>query len=243
MEDQVTTTQAAEQQEKTSRWEDYIDVFMSPVELFRRRAADRVAPPLITLMLLAMVFYYVMLPANSTIMRAALAENPEAAAAMDQWVNLFQIIGGITVPITYLVMIGFAAFVLWLVGRFAELRTDFSRTMLIATYAGFVLLLAQIAGSVAVLLHGEAGLDVMRHMSFGPMRFVGSEASPLVAALLRRLELFTLWQVVLWGIGIAVIYNTTRARAATVAIVSWLLITIPSALMAMLNLGQNARGG
>jgi hypothetical protein len=243
MSEEISTPATAEETEKASRWEDYIDVYISPVELFRRRAADSLTHPLVTLLLLAAAFYFILLPANSIIMRAAMAESPEAAAAMDQWVGIFQIIGGITVPITYLVMIGFAAFVLWLVGRFAELRTEFSRTMLIATYAGFVLLLSQIAGSVAVLLHGEAGLDVARHMSFGPARFIATEGtSPVLRAILRRFELFTLWQAVLWGIGIAVIYRTTRARAAVVAGASWLLITVPSIIMAILNIGQG-RGG
>jgi hypothetical protein len=244
MEPTDNTTPAAEDQETASRWEDYIDVYISPAELFRRRAADGLRHPLVTLLLLATVFYFVLLPANSMIMRASMAENPEAAAAMESWTRLIQVIGGITVPITYLVIIGFAAAVLWLVGRVAELRTDYSRTMLITTYAAFVLLLGQVAGSLAVMLHGEAGLDIARHMSFGPARFLaGDDTSRVSLALMRRFELFTLWQAALWAIGIAVIYRTSRVKAAVVAAVAWLLIGIPSVLMALLNIGQGPRGG
>jgi hypothetical protein len=229
---------------RVSRWEDCIDIFFSPTELYRRRAADRVAPPLLMLLGLAVLFYFIMLPANRTMMRASVVDNPDAVAMMDQFGTLFQIIGSVFVPITYLVVIGFAAALLWLVGRFADLRTDFSRTLLIATYAGFVYLLAQVAGGLAVMLHGEAGLDVVRHLSFGPLRFVGSaDMDPILTAVLRRFEIFTLWQAALWGIGIAVIHHTTRARGFAIAFVVWLLMTVPAVLMAALGLGQAGRGG
>lgn len=238
MSEHSMTTEASPAPERTARWEDYIDVFISPIELFRRRAHDRVAPPLITLLVLAALFYFLLLPANTIMMRATVAQNPEAAGAIEQWSRMLQLIGGITVPITYLVMIGSAAVVLWLAGRLAELRTDMSRTMLIATYAGFVLLLSQIAGAIAVILHGADGLDIARHMSFGPARFLTTaETNPVFTALWRRFELFTLWQAVLWGAGIAVIYRTTRAQAALVAALTWLLLAVPSVLVALLRVG------
>jgi hypothetical protein len=230
--------------EQASRWEDYIDVFFSPAELYQRRAADRIAPPLLTLLALALLFYFVLLPANLMVMRASVADNPQAVQALEQFGTLMQIIGSVAVPITYLVVLVIAAAVLWLVGRFADIRIDFSRAMLITTYAGFVYLLAQVVGGVAVMLHGEAGLDIVRHASFGPLRFAGDrDMNPVVMALLRRFELFTLWQAVLWAIGIAVIYRVSRARAFTVAAVTWLLLAIPTILMAVLGIGQAPRGG
>lgn len=238
---EAATRPEPEQPEAASRWEDYIDVFLSPAELFRRRAADRVAPPLLTLLGLALLFYFILLPANRMVMQASIADNPDALAAMERFGMLFQVIGSVFVPITYVVMIVVAAALLWLLGRFADVRIDFSRAMLIATYGGFIYLLAQIAGSVAVMLHGEAGLDLVRHISFGPLRFVGSsEMDPVVTALLRRFELFTLWQVAVWGIGVAVIYNVSRARGLAVAVGTWVLMTVPAVLMAVLGIGQGA---
>jgi hypothetical protein len=241
--EQVVTAEAAPT-ERTSRWEDYIDVFFSPAELFARRARDRVAPPLLTLLGLALVLYFVLLPANRILMRAAVAENPEAMQAIEQYGTIMQIIGSVAVPVTYLVILTFAAFMLWLVGRLGDIRTDFSRTMLIATYAGFVYLLAQVAGSVAVLLHGEAGLDLTRHVSFGPLRFLGSaDMNPALMAVLRRFELFTLWQAALWGIGLAVIYRVSRTRAFAVAFMTWALLTLPTVLWSLTPFAQARRGG
>jgi hypothetical protein len=225
-----------------SRWEDYIDVFFSPAELFARRAGDRVGPPLITLLVLGLLVYVAMLPANAMIMRAALADNPEQAAALERMGPVVQVFGGITVLISYLVMIAVAGFLLWAVGRLAEIRTEMSRTLLIATYASFVYLVSQVAASVAIMLHGEVGLDVLRHSSFGPLRFMSGEMNPVLMALVRRLDIFIIWQAVLWGVGLMVIYRASRAQAAITAAAAWILFAIPTIIAAALGFGPNTGG-
>lgn len=240
VEDQVALEPGATA-ERTARWEDYVDVFLSPVALFRRRASDKVGPPLITLILLGLFFYFIMLPANRMVMLATVGDDAQALEAMERMGTVFQVVGSIFVPISYVVTIVLAGFVLMLVGRLAELPTTFSRTLLIATYAAFVYLLAQVAGGVSVLLFGGDTLDIVRDVSFGPLRFLGDSAmSRITIALLQRFEIFTLWQAVLWGIGIAVVYRASRAQAATVAALSWLLLTIPALLLAASGIG---RGG
>jgi hypothetical protein len=228
---------------RVSRWEDYIDVFFSPAELFRRRATDRVAPPLITLLVLAVVVYILMSPANAIAMRAAIANNPDAAANMGQMGSIFLIVGGIFVPITFVVVIVASAFLLWAAARLVDVRAAFSRTMLIATYAAFVYLLSQLAGGVATLAHGEAGFDLLRDTSFGPLRFTGDELNPVIMALLRRLDIFAIWQAVLWGVGVAVIFRATRFQAAATAAAAWILFAIPNIIAAALGFGPGAAGG
>lgn len=227
----------------TSRWEDYVDVFFSPAELFERRAHDRLAPPLITLLLLAMAFYAIMLPATAAIMRAGMLENPEAAQAMSQFGTLFQVLGGIFVPVTYLVVIAFAATMLTFGGRMADVRVEFSRAMLIATYAAFVYLLAQIAGGVAVLVHGEAGLDVIRDTSFGVLRFVGdAQMDGALVAVLRRFEIFAIWQALLWAIGLRVIYRISFTRAGLIAAVTWIVFALPGLITGAFGPGGPGQG-
>jgi hypothetical protein len=229
--------------ERASRWEDYIDIFFSPAELYRRRAADRVGPPLITLLLLGTFFYFILLPANRLLMLATLPDDPQAAEAVARMGTVLQVVGGVFVPLTYVVVLVVVAALLWMVGRFAEIPTTFSRTMLIATYAGFVYLRAQVAGGVSVLLHGEVGLDVVRHTSFGPLRFVGhADMNPVALGLLRRFDIFNIWQAVLWAIGLAVIYRTTRAQAAITAAAAWLLFAIPGIVGAALSAMSSMRG-
>jgi hypothetical protein len=215
-------------------WEDCVDVFVAPAELFRRRAGDAVGPPLLMLLGLGVVFYLVLLPANSIAMHAAIADNPEAVRAVGEYGTLLQLIGALVVPVTYVGMVAFAALLLWLVSRLADTEPAFSRTMLIATYAAFVYLISQVAVGVALLLHGEVGLDVARHTSFGVLRFLGdSEAvNPVILALLRRFDVFAIWQAVLWGVGLAVVLRVGRLQATFTAAAVWLLFALPGIVMA-----------
>jgi hypothetical protein len=211
------------------------------VTLFRRRAHDRVLPPLLTLFALGLIFYVLLLPANGMVMRAG-APNEDALAAIERMGTFMAVAGGIMVPVLYTIVIASAAFLLWLGGRIADIPTDFGRMMLIATYAAFVYLLSQIFGGAVVLIHGEAGLDLVRDMSFGPLRFVGSEGmNPLLMAVLRRFDVFMIWQALLWAIGLRVLYHVSIARAGAVAAAAWLLFIVPTLIGSALNLG--ARGG
>lgn len=242
-EQQTMPVQAAPEPEKASRWEDYIDVFFSPAELFRRRARDGAGVPFVTLLILGIVFYFLLLPANTMIVRSTIP--PEAQAQLSEnMLNIMTYGGSIMIPIVYSIMILSAAALLWIGGRVADLRTEFSRTLLIATYAAFVLLLSQILGGVLVLIQGEAGLDIVRHLSFGPLRFIGSaDMDRMQMAILRRFDLFYIWQAVLWAVGLHIIYKAGWARAGAIAFVTWLLFAIPGIIGALLNFGAAPAGG
>jgi hypothetical protein len=229
--DPSTPPEAGEPAERASRWEDYVDIYFSPAELFRRRARDSVMQPLIALITLALLFYLILLPANAMLIRAA--AKPRSVELNARMMMVLQVMGALSVPLWYVVSIAFVAALLWLVSRFAEVGTDFSRTLLIATYGGFILLLAQLVSGVLVLLHGEAGLDPIRHLSLGVLRFTADDGiARALVPLLRRLDIFAIWQAVLWAVGLREIYRTTRLQAAVVAAVAWLLFAVPGLIMA-----------
>lgn len=219
--------------QKTSRWEDYIDVFFSPAELFRRRAADRVAPPLLTLLFLSIVVYFLLLPANRMIMQAGIAAaNPQVLEQMNGPAGtIMAIFGGITQPIMYFIFVVITAFLLWITGRFADVRIDFSRAMLIATYGSFIYLLSQILLLVLIMIQGEGSIDMVRSMSWGPLRFMGdADMNKALLAFLSRIDVFAFWQAIVWAIGVRVIYNVSTLRAGIIAAVVWLLQAVPALL-------------
>ena len=215
-----------------ARWEDCIDVFFAPRELFERRRHDKFGTPFIILLVLATAFYFILLPAQSMIIRAAMP--PEALAKMGKMAGMMSIFGGITTPIMYAIMIAITALILWLLGKFVDGETTFPEMMLVATYAGYVFLLGSIASLIAVMIHGEAGLTsatLMKHMSFGVMRFVDASTLPKpVVALLARIDIFKIWQAVIWMIGFQVVTGATRSKAAIVAAGTWFLFAIPAML-------------
>ena len=234
----IATTPEEAPGKPVSRWEDYIDVFFSPAELFRRRAHDKIAPPLLTLIGLGIAFYLLMLPANRIMVRASIP--PEAQAGMsDGMVNMMVYGGVVGVPIMYSLMVLIAGALLWLIGRITDIRTDFSRTVLIATYAAFVLLISQVLASVLILVSGPENFDTARSMSFGLLRFMGStEMNPVLRAVIGLFDIFVIWQAVLWAIGLSVLYRVSLGKAAVTAGIVWVLFAVPGIIMGLLGIGS-----
>ncbi|HSL69152.1 MAG TPA: hypothetical protein VK864_02875, partial [Longimicrobiales bacterium] len=83
----TTETAAPEAQPQTaSRWEDFVDVFVSPGELFRRRANAGFGLAFLVLCVVSLVLYYAFPDVNRAFaeaqIAAAAAKNPERAQAM-----------------------------------------------------------------------------------------------------------------------------------------------------------------
>lgn len=220
-------------------WEDPIDVVVSPFELFRRRRTARLLPPVLILLAASFLLYLLMLPATDAIMRASVADNPEAAAAIERFGLLFRIIGGIFVPIGILFGLAWTAFLLWGFGRLFDVRAGFERAFLVATYAGWILVLAQLlAGLLLLVLGGDIGDDLTGALSFGVLRFLDSaDMSPALVPLLGRLDVFSIWQAVIWAIGLTVLFGASRAQAAGTAAAAWVLAALPQVVMALLRPG------
>jgi hypothetical protein len=71
------------------------------------------------------------------------------------------------------------------------------------------------------------------------LRFTGDDGiARALVPLLRRLDIFAIWQAVLWAVGLRVIYHTTRLQAAIIAAVAWLLFAVPGLIMAAAGIGQ-----
>lgn len=217
--------------ETTARWEDYVDVFMSPAELFRRRARSSLTHPVVTLLVASMVLYFVMLPANSELFRQNVSPNPESQAFFERWGLALQIAGGLFAPITVLLAVAWAALVLWLAARVLDINAALRDTFLIATYAAFIYLLYQAAAGLVVMLK-TSPVDPVVDLSFGILRFTGGDAiSPILQPLVGRLDVFAIWQAAMWAIGLRVVAGASTGKALAAAGASWLLVAIPRMLM------------
>lgn len=232
-------TSAAESVDNPSSswWEDPIDVIFSPTELFERRRHAPIMPPLLMLLAASIVAYFIMMPVNEIVMRAAMSEDPNAAAAMEQFGTTFRIIGAIFVPVGVSVGLAWAALLLFGFGRLFDIATTFKDAFLIAIYAGWIYVLAQLVGGVLLLLLGGDNVpDVMAALSFGVLRFTGTEdVAPALVPLLGRLDLFVMWAAAIWAIGLRVVHGVSRGQAFGTAAAAWVLSALPQILMAALR--------
>jgi hypothetical protein len=226
------------EQQTTARWEDYVDVLFSPASLFRRRAHDRVLPPTLTLAGASIVVALLLIPVSSRAFRSGSAGNPQAAEFMEQYGTIFALVGAVFSPIFILLLVLWGAVLVWAMSRLMSIEISFRQSFLIGVYAGFVLLLAQLAGGLLAMLSGP-DFDIMTDGSVGVVRFIETEGmSPAVVALLRMLDVFAIWQFVLWTIGVAVIGRVSYGRAALAAGLAWIVSAVPGVVIATLTAGQ-----
>ncbi len=242
---ETTTTQSETQPRRAARWEDLVDVFLSPGQLFARRAEESWLTPFIILVVISIVLYYVFLPANTAVMESAMrAQLPAGAQAPSSGaMHTFQMLGGLFVPIGIGVSVVFTGLLIWGFSRLAGITLRFGQGVLIAVYAAYVGILQQIIASVLIILKSNQGgaVDVVRDFSFGIMRFMPKDAVPAaLVPLLARLDLFAIWQAVLFAVGVYVIGRTTKGRAVAVAAGAWLIYAIPGMIRAAVMPGAGA---
>ncbi len=232
----MTSEQEVKAAEPASWWEDPIDAVISPVELFDRRRTASLGIPITMIVLGSILAYIVLLPVTGMVMDAQAAANPQAAQAMQQYGTIFRIVGAVFAPIGMLLILAWTALLLWAFGRLFDVRIIYSRALLIAVLAAWVAIIGQILGGIILMLTGaDPGADLMSAISFGVLRFTGSEGIPrTLVPLLARVDLFALWQAALWAIGISTIYRVPRSRGVLIAICVLVLSALPEVLLALL---------
>ena len=221
--------------EKTSRWEDIIDVFLSPRELFERRRDDAWWKPYLIVAAIGVVLYYALINVNAQIMEAAMMQNmPEGAdpEQMQKTANITKWFGGIGVPFGYLFVLALTALGLKLGSAMVEPPAGWGQVFTIAAYSLYVTIPQQLLTAVLVMLKGRSGEVGMQDMSFGVMRFMDPETNDVVAALLGRLDVFALWGAALTAIGLIVVLGMPRNRAILAAAIAWLVVAIPGVVAA-----------
>lgn len=224
-------------------WEDFIDIFVSPTEVFERRRNAGFAVPLLVFAVLFTILAIVARPALAPVFDAEFARG--AAAAMrknpqitpDQMARTramtekFQAIGFFLSGLITPLVIGL---VLWIAGKFVDAKEDIRAACVVATYAYFPRLLEWLVSVAQGFALDPASLNGRYRLSLGAGRFLDPDtASPVLLALLGRLDVFTIWVTILLAIGLSVVGRIPRSRAAVAAAVVWLVGAIPGLLTAL----------
>jgi hypothetical protein len=225
-----------------SVWEDFVDIFYTPRQVFERRKGAGFAVPLVVLILAIAVLYVVAKPVLQPMFDAefarstaiAMKQNPQAAAGLEQGREFFEKTQYFLVPFGTLLGVFAMAIVLWVVVKFFDLKLDFKSASLIATYSYFPRIVEQIAGLLQGFIMPSDMLDSRYSVTLGLGRFFDPDTvSPVLLAVFGRIDVFTIWVTVLIGIGIAVICGTDRKKAVMVGVTMWVLGTLPQLLSAI----------
>lgn len=223
-----------------SRWEDFIDIFYAPSSVYERRANSGFGIP----MFVVAVLVGVIALANSGVMQpimdaefarqtaAMMRKNPQITPEMMARGRGFgEAIAKIGAFVFIPVFIFLTGLVLWIVGKFFDAKQTFVAAIMVASYAYVPRILESILAGVQGLLMDPASLDGRYRLSLGAGRFLDPDtASPMMLALLGRVDVFTIWVTVLLAIGLAVTGKIPRSRAAMAAALVWVIGALPAVL-------------
>jgi len=227
----------------TAIWEDFIDIFYSPSAVFRRRENGSVFIPLVVVTLLTGAIFYLNSGALQPLfdadfdrqMAVAMRANPnippEAVERMRGFASRVGQVGVfVFLPIAML-CIGVAT---WAAGKLVDATQSLHAALVVAAYAFAPRVLEGVVNGIQALFLDPTQFNGRFRITFGPGRFLDPDTtSPLLIALVGRLDVFTLWITVLIAIGLCVTGRIPLRRAAIAAAIVWFVGALPLILQAM----------
>jgi hypothetical protein len=235
---ELDSSAPAPKPEKASLFDDFMDIFYAPSAVYARRANASFWVPLIIISVLAGVIFIANRDLMEPIMEAEMARamaksaaggrqmTPEQLEAGRKIGGIFATIGAfVFTPITILLL----GLVTWLVGKFVDAKQTLNAATVVTTFAFVPRLVEGIVARVQGLFVDPSTLDSRYSLTLGLGRFLDPDtASPMLLALVGRIDVFTIWVTVLIAIGLAVTGKISRGRAAIGAAIVWLVGALPT---------------
>lgn len=222
---------------------DLVEIYYAPKDVFVRRAeGGEFGVALIVLAVTMTAIYYATMSAMQPVMDAEwtrmlptmMKRMPTATPEMVQrikdgapkWAGIGVFLGGAVGPLL-------AGLLLWLAAKIAGIRETLGRTMMIATFAFYPLLIELMVNAVQALILPDGAITSRYSLSLGPARFLDPTTSLTTMALVGHVDLFSLWMAALMALGLKVTAKATTAQAATAAGIVWLAGMLPTVFSAL----------
>ena len=221
--------------EKATLLDDFMDIFYAPSSVFARRANGGFWVPLLIISLLIGAIFIanrdLMEPIMEAEMSRAMAKagsqlTPEQLEAGRKIGGIFSTVGAFLFTPIGIFLLGL---VVWLVGKFFDAKQTLNAAIAVATFSYVPRVVEGIVNRVQGLFVDPSTLNSRYSLTLGLGRFFDADtASPMLLALIGRIDVFTIWVTVLVAIGLAVTGKIPRGRAAIAAAIVWLVGALPS---------------
>ncbi len=227
----MATGQAPETAAKASVFEDFIDIFTSPAEVFQRRMGANVWLQMLVLTVLAVVMFLVtrsiLAPIFDAEMARAFAKNPGMTAdQIESGKAMAAKIGPIAIAISIPISMFFTGLFVWLCGKIFGAKQAFGDAVMVATYAWIPRLLAFVVAAVMGAMMDASKMVGLFSASLSVGKFLDPDTTSRAMYILAgRIDLFVIWQTVLLAIGLSVTGKITRSQAYIAAAIVWLIGT------------------
>jgi len=219
-----------------SVWEDFIDIFIAPSEVFARRQNGNWFIPMIVVTILVFAIYLGTKSMTQSVFDAEFARQMATAMRKNPQLTPDQIEKGksfastafaLAVLFSVPVATFFVGLFLWVVGKLFDATIGFGAALLVAGYAAFPKIFQPVAGALIAFFSDPSTLTSATKITASPAHFFDvSTTSPVALAMLQRFDVFTIWCTILLGIGLAVIGKIPRSKAMLAAVIVWALSSV-----------------
>lgn len=221
---------------------DLLRVLYEPAPVFERvREKPRFWLPFLGLAVVQIVLGVVNLPFMQAAMRAQMAQaGPQAAGGPDP--SNFVWIGIIAAPIGIALFLVIAALVLWILVSIFGGEGKFGTLLSVTVYTAVpsVVLMA-ILGAVVLQMRGVG--EISSFMDMQPalgLDLLAPGATGFTGALLKGLNPFSIWGLVLTAIGVSVTHRLPKSTGYSVAVISFIIGLLVGAGLAGLSPGAGS---
>ena len=227
---------------KAGLWEDFVDIFYAPSSVFARRSEGKFGMPLLFLVIVGTVLFFLTKNAMQPVMDAefarqtatALRKNPTATAEqLSSMRGFFETLGPLFFAIGMTLTVFIAGLTLWLVGKLLDAKESAAAAITIATYAEVPRIVQVLTNAAQGLFMAPEKLTSMNSVGFSPARFMDPDGSAVMIALVSRVDVFTIWVTVLLAIGLHVVGKIPKQQAAIAAVIMWIVGALPAVLGAL----------
>ena len=231
----MTAPPAASTSKPASVFEDFVDIFYAPSQVFERRRAGHFGLALLILVVLTAIAFVAVKPAIQPAIDAQVdkameqlrsrpgitAEQMTSIEAKSR--KMSDVTSYVGPPIGVAVTVLLTGLGLWLVGKFFDAKQSYGQAAMVATYANVPRVIGILLGGVLAYFMSADQITSMYSVSLSAARFAGPGTSPVVVGLLSRIDPFTIWATILLAIGTRVTGGVSKKSAYTIAVILFLL--------------------
>jgi hypothetical protein len=204
---------------QSSFWEDVIDIFFSPADVFRRRQNRSVWPPMLFVSISIGIIFFATFNTLEPIFAAEftrntakiLATNPQITQdILDKQRVVSESLGRYGIGVVTFVTMFVVGVVAWLLGKLVGSKQTFQAALVVAAWSYMPRVLGTVIGGVQGLLMDP------------------DATNPVLFQFLGRLDLITIWVTVLLAIGLYVTGKVSKERAVVFGILIWIIGSLPA---------------
>ena len=224
--------------QKASFFDDVIEIFIHPANVFRRRAHSSVWPPLLFVALvigiISFATFNTLAPAFEAEftrgMQKQMANNPQMTQEMaDKSRDIALTFGKYIAPVGLIVVMFVIGVFTWIVAKMMGATLGFQQALVIAAWSYFPRIIGAIIAGIQGLVLDTSNFTSTMSFSLSPARFMDpATANPVLMQVANRFDLITIWVTILLAIGVYVIGKLPKEKAIVFGIVMFVLGALPA---------------